>query len=95
MEKSNDKRISDEVINELIMLTRDEVSYLLKATPEMVTVWQDLGMLQSIRTGRNYMFSQSEILRFQNDFRGYDISTYEKSKKAYDNVICAKIEKGI
>lgn len=76
----------------LLMLTREDVAYLLKATPEMVSVWNGLGILHGIKTGRNIMFSQTEVERFQNDYQGYDLSSYEKSKKAYESLIFEKEE---
>lgn len=40
----------------------------------------ELGILKPIYLGNGWKFSQQEILDFQKDYAGLDVSNYEKSK---------------
>ena len=65
---------TQEPIEPLQMLTADEVATLFKVHRNQISMYRDMGILQGIKTGKNYMYSKNEILEFQNRFKGYDIS---------------------
>lgn len=78
----------------LQMLTVDEVSQLLNVHRNQITMYRETGILKGTKTGKNIMYSQKEIMEFQDKFKGYDISnkfkvteTLEriKNKRAYLN----------
>ena len=78
----------------LQMLTGDEVSQLLNVHRNQITMYRETGILKGTKTGKNIMYSQKEIMEFQDKFKGYDISnkfkvteTLEKikNKRAYLN----------
>lgn len=58
----------------LQMLTGDEVSQLLNVHRNQITMYRETGILKGIKTGKNIMYSQKEIMEFQDKFKGYDIS---------------------
>lgn len=58
----------------LQMLTGEEVSELLNVHRNQITMYRETGILQGIKTGKNIMYSQKEILEFQDKYKGYDIS---------------------
>lgn len=73
----------------LKMLTSEQVAILLNVGIEQVTMLRETGVLKPIKTGKNYMFSQNEIERFQAEFVGLDCSNRVKaieSLKAIETV---------
>lgn len=58
----------------LQMLTGDEVSQLLNVHRNQITMYRETGILKGTKTGKNIMYSQKEIMEFQDKFKGYDIS---------------------
>lgn len=73
-------------MSELQMLTIEEVGTLLNIHRDTVVMLKDVGILKSIKTGKNYMFSQDAIRRFQRDYEGYDVSNRVKAIEAYNQV---------
>ena len=51
----------------------------LNANLSTVTNLRELGILPAIKTGRNYMFSQEVIKKFQIDYSGLDVSNRAKA----------------
>ena len=68
----------------LQMLTTDQVGELLNVHRNTVQMYRECGILQGIKTGKNYMFSQKEISEFQERFRGYDISNKFRVKESLE-----------
>lgn len=62
------------MLEELRMLTTDEVQDLLNVKKETLAMWRELNILCPIRTGRNFMYTQDAIKRFQKKYEGYDLS---------------------
>lgn len=67
----------------LKMLDQDKVAELLNVSRQQITMLREIGIINAIKTGKNYMFTKEEIQRFQRDYVGYDISNREKALKAY------------
>lgn len=66
-------------VNSLKMLTQKEVAELLNTTKDNVSMLRRIGILPAIKTGRNYMFSQDVIRRFQEDYEGLDVSNLQEA----------------
>lgn len=64
---------------ELRMLTQEELAKLLHSHVMHVSMLRELGVIPAIKTGRNYMFTQNDIRKFQNDYRGLDVSNKVKA----------------
>lgn len=77
-------------MTDLQMLTQEEVATLLHTSVDNVAMLRRVGVLPSIKTGRNYMFSQASIRRFQSDYEGYDVSSMESAQDAKLNVKLAQ-----
>ena len=67
------------IVNSLKMLTQKEVAELLNTTKDNVSMLRRIGILPAIKTGRNYMFSQDVIRRFQEDYEGLDVSNLQEA----------------
>lgn len=67
----------------LDMLTQEEVAKKLGTTKQHISVLREIGLIQAIRTGKGFMFSQREIERFQEVYRGCDISNKVKALDIY------------
>lgn len=74
------------ILNELKMLTQDEVAELLNIHRTQVTMLRQVGILKAIKTGRNFMFSQDTIKAFQHDYAGYDVSNVENARASFNAV---------
>lgn len=66
-------------MTDLQMLTQEEVATLLHTSVDNVAMLRRVGVLPSIKTGRNYMFSQDVIRRFQEDYQGFDVSNLQEA----------------
>ncbi|MFR7592470.1 MAG: helix-turn-helix domain-containing protein [Longibaculum sp.] len=73
-------------MSELQMFTQDEVAKLINVHRDTVTTLREVGVIKAIKTGRNYMFSQDAVRRFQHDYEGYDVSNRVKAIQAYREV---------
>lgn len=71
------------ILNELKMLTQDDVASLLNIHRTQVSMLRQVGILKAIKTDRNYMFSQETIKDFQHDYAGYDVSNAENARQSY------------
>lgn len=61
-------------IPKVTMLTAEETGEALQTTADKIHTFRNCGLLRGIKTGKNWMFSQSEIERFQNEMIGMDLS---------------------
>ncbi|WP_283650543.1 helix-turn-helix domain-containing protein [Dubosiella newyorkensis] len=68
-------------LENLKMLTTNEVAEILNVHRNQVQMFKDQGILKGIKTGKNIMYSQREILEFQQKFKGYDISNVREIRK--------------
>ncbi|HIX82123.1 MAG TPA: helix-turn-helix domain-containing protein [Candidatus Erysipelatoclostridium merdavium] len=73
-------------MNDLQMLTQEEVAELLHAHVTTVSMLREVGILPAIKTGRNYMFSQQTIRDFQVNYSGYDVSNRVKALESLSNI---------
>lgn len=73
-------------MSDLKMLTQDDVAALFNAHRDTVAMWREVGIIRATKTGRCYMFSQEEIRRFQNDYKGLDVSNKVKALESYQKV---------
>lgn len=67
----------------LNMLTQEEVAKKLGTTKQHISTLREIGLIQAIKTGKGFMFSQGEIERFQEVYRGCDISNKTKAIESY------------
>ena len=65
------------------MFTQEEIAQLFNVSRALVTMWREVGIIKAIKTGKNYMFSQDEVRRFQSDYIGFDVSNRVKALEAY------------
>ena len=61
----------------LNMLTQEEVAKKLGTTKQHISTLRELGLIQAIKTGKGFMFSQREI------YRGCDVSNKVKALESY------------
>lgn len=69
-------------MNELKMYTTEEVAEILGMRIEHVRDLRKIGVLEAIRTGKNYMFSKGAILEFQERYKGKDVSNVKAAVQA-------------
>ena len=67
----------------LNMLTQEEVAKKIGTTKQHISTFRELGLIQAIKTGKGFMFSQREIERFQEVYRGCDVSNKVKALESY------------
>lgn len=70
----------------LKMLTVDEVAELLNVHRDTIAMYREVGIIQPIKTGKCYMFSEEEIYSFQKNYRGLDVSNRYKAIESYKMV---------
>ena len=75
-----------ENMNNLQMLTCEQVAEIFHVHKNQVNIWRETGILKGIITGRNIMYSQDEIRRFQARFNGLDISNRIHIKEALETL---------
>lgn len=63
----------------LKMLTREEVAEFLHVHVNTVSMLREVGIIDGIKTGKNYMFPQKIIRAFQDDYIGLDVSNKSKA----------------
>lgn len=73
-------------MDDLKMLTQEEVSKLLHTNIATVSMLREVKVLRAIKTGRNYMFSREEIKRFECLYNGLDVSNKVKAIKSREKV---------
>ena len=66
-------------MEELKMLTREEVAELLHVHVNTISMLREVGIIDCIKIGKNYMFSQKVIRTFQDDYIGLDVSNKNKA----------------
>lgn len=73
--------------HEITMFTREEVGEILHIHTNTVSVLREVGILDAIKVGKNYLFPRVTITDFIKDYIGLDCSNREKaieSKKIVD-----------
>lgn len=73
-------------LNALQMLTSIDVSNIFHVHENQVNIWRETGILKGIRTGKSYMYSQKEILEFQERFNGLDVSNKVRIKESLEKL---------
>lgn len=66
-------------MEELKMLTREDVANTLHVHVNTVSMLREVGIINGIKIGKNYMFPQKVIRAFQEDYIGLDVSNREKA----------------
>ena len=70
-------------MNDLKMFTQDELAELFNVHRDNISMLREIGVIQAIKLGKCYMFSQEEIRRFQHDYKGLDVSNLVKALESY------------
>ena len=79
------------LLDELRMLTQEEVCELLHTHINTLQTLREVGVIRATRIGKHYMFSQEEIAKFQHDYVGYDLANRVKAIEAYKKVTAATV----
>ena len=66
------------------MYSRKEVAELFHTSEDTISALVCTGCLEAIKIGKSYSFSYYSILDFENEYRGFDLSSTEKMKNAYE-----------
>lgn len=66
-------------MEELKMLTREDVAEILHAHVNTVSMLMQVGIIQSVKVGKNYMFPKSVISSFQTEYLELDCSNRQKA----------------
>lgn len=74
--KNTDRRV---YMTELKMLTREDVAELFHSHVNTISMLREIGVIEGIKIGKNYMFPASIIVQFENDYLGLDCSNREKA----------------
>ena len=61
------------------IVTREEVAEFLHVHLNTVSMLREVGIIDGIKTGKNYMFPQKIIRTFQDDYIGLDVSNKSKA----------------
>lgn len=73
-------------MNDLKMLTVEEVTDLLNTSKNTLTMLTETGALKAIKTGKNYMYSQEAVKRFQATFEGYSMDNLVNINASIEDV---------
>ena len=74
------------------MLTMGEIAKRFHVHVNTVAMWRQEGLIQGIKTGKNYMFSEGTVAKFQREFEGMDISNRKKAIMALKAICQRKVE---
>ena len=66
-------------MTELKMLTREDVAELFHSHVNTISMLREIGVIEGIKIGKNYMFPVSNIIQFEIDYLGLDCSNKEKA----------------
>ena len=77
----------------LRLLTRKEVANLLNIHENSVSMLSDVGVLNPIKLGKGYMYTQSDLTRFETDYLGFDLSNKFEAIKSKNIVSLRKENK--
>lgn len=72
----------EKVIEDIRMLTKDQVAVCLVVSPARIDKFRSCGLLRGINTGSGWRFSREEVLNFQKDLAGIDISSEQNMLEA-------------
>lgn len=70
-------------MDDLKMLTQEEVAEILHANIMTITMLREIGIIPAIKTGRNYMFAKEDVKSFQKEYKGLDVSNKVKALESY------------
>ena len=82
-------------MDELKMLTVEEVADLLGMRVNHVHDLRKIGVLEPIRTGRCHMFSRASIMEFQELYKGKDVSNVKNAVIEMNEVNEARQKKSL
>lgn len=64
-----------DIVASVAMLSKDEAAAALNCSPAQIDRFRLCGLLKATKTGQGWRYSQGELLDFQKDLRGVDISS--------------------
>lgn len=79
------------MLENLKMVTQDEVAAIINVSKDNMQMLREEGLLEATKTGKCYMYSQEEILRFQRDYKGFDVSNRVKAREAKKRVTAGTV----
>lgn len=74
------------------MLKREDVMNDLGISSQQLQTFRELGILKPIYLGSGWKYSQQDLLRFQEEYAGLDVSNPQKAKIAKETVDKRKVE---
>lgn len=85
MENNNCKIRADsnKEVDSLKMYSVEDLASLFQTTNHTILEMKDIGIIKPIKIGKRFMFSQSELIRFQNEYIGMDLSNKIEMQKSY------------
>ena len=79
------------MLENLKMATVEEVADIINVSKDTMQMLREEGLLEATKTGKCYMYSQEEILRFQRDYKGFDVSNRVKAREAKEKVTAGTV----
>lgn len=55
--------------------TEKEIAQMLKTNPRRIALWRKAGLIQGIKTGRQWIYKESDINYFVDKYKGKDLSS--------------------
>lgn len=75
MEKEKKGRqIRMDLVATVGMLTKEEAAQALLVSPQQIDKMRHIGMLKGTKTGQAWRFGQDELKKFQEEYKGFDVS---------------------
>lgn len=69
-------------MNTLQTYTAEQLGELMHASPRLVRDWETAGLIKGIKSGKSTVYTTREILRFQAECIGKDISNLKRALEA-------------
>jgi len=77
---------AEKVTQEIAMLTKDQARHVLNISKDNMIILLEEKLIKCIKTGKSYMIPSFELIRFQHDYLGFDVSTRKLAKEAKEKI---------
>ena len=78
-------------MDNLRMLTSKEAAKVFNISMVTLNMWRETGVLKPIKTGKNYMYSQEAIKKFQEKYEGYEMDNLVHVNETLEKIRSAEI----